>query len=687
MMQGDCAAPDRRTFLTWSLQGTFLLTVGPVQAQRGPAPANDGLSPWIRIAPDGRVTLFTTAVEMGQGARTGQAQVLADELDVAWEAVDVAMAPDRDPFRFDGRLYSGGSRSLRGRFHQLREAGATARALLTLAAARRWGVGADSCEAALGVVTHTGSGRMATYGALAAEAAALPPPEKPPLKPREASRYIGRDMRPIGLVAKTRGEAEYGLDVRLPGLSRATIVQCPVFGGSLESVDPAPALAAPGVKRVVNLPSAVAVVADGTWAAFKGAAALKPRWTGPPERFSSGDLSGRLATALAAPDLEGPVTAGSPGLVEATYEVPFLAHAAMEPMNATARVGLDKVEVWAPCQNVTELRKAVAHALDRPVEQVELAVTYLGGGFGRRLKSDYAVQAALIAQAHGGPVQLVWRREEDLTHDVYRPAARHRYRATPGADGLITGYSVVGVAANDQAGEGADPAPYAIASLANLQREVKVGVPVGPWRSVDHSITGFGRESFIDECAHAAGRDTLDYRRALLGDNARARRVLDGAAQQIGWGGARPVGRGVGLALIEAFDSLACHAVEIEIAGRTLAVTRLVVACDCGTAVNPGQVRAQLEGGALMGLSAALGEAMTFTGGAADRANFDAYRLLRMRQAPTVETLVLETPRARVGGVGEIAVPGVAAALANAVFAATGRRVRTLPFAASGFTV
>jgi isoquinoline 1-oxidoreductase beta subunit len=626
--------PDRRTFLTWSLQGALLLAVSPGRAQPAAAPPNDTLSPWIRIAPDGRVTLFTSASEMGQGARTGQAQVLADELDVAWEAVEVAMAPDADPFRSNGRLSSGGSRSLRSRFHQLREAGATARALLTLAAARRWDVEAETCEASLGQVTHPASGRSATYGALAAEAAALPPPEKPPLKPREAWRYIGRDVRPIGLVEKTRGAAEYGVDVRLPGLSRATIVQCPVFGGSLESVDPAPALAVPGVKRVVSLPAAVAVVADRTWAAFKGAAALRPRWTSPPDGFSSGDLAGRLAATLAAPDLEGPVPAGAPGLVEATYEVPFLAHAPMEPMNATVRVGPDKVEVWAPCQNITELRKEVARALDRPVEQVELTVTFLGGGFGRRLKSDYAVQAALIAQAHGGPVQLVWRREEDLTHDFYRPAARHRYRATPGADGVITGFSVSGAAANDQAADGADAAPYAIASLANLQREVKVGVPIGPWRSVDHSITGFGRESFIDECAHAAGRDPLDYRRALLGYNDRARRLLDATAEAIGWGKPRPAGRGVGLALIEGFDSLACHAVEVEVAGKSLAVKRLVVAGDCGTAVNPGQVRAQLEGGALMGLSAALGEAMTFTGGAAGRANFDSYRLLRMRQAP-----------------------------------------------------
>ena len=671
--------------MTWSVAGGLAMALGPGKAL-GQA-ADPPLSPWIHIAPNGRVTLTTTASDMGQGARTGQIQVLADELDVAWDMIDVEMAPDREPYRYEGRLYSGGSHSLRARFRLLREAGAAARALLTLAAANQWGVEAGDCTAALGRVTHAATGRTAGYGDLADEAARLPAPARPPLKPRHAWRYIGHGVPTLDLVDKTRGAARYGMDVRLPGLARATILQCPVFGGALDSVDPAPALATPGVRRVVRLPAAVAVVADDTWTAFKGAAALRPRWTAPPLRLTSADLAARLAEALADPDLAGPIAAGTPGLVEATYEVPYLAHATMEPMNATARVTADKIEVWAPCQNITELRKAVARALERPLGQVELTVTLLGGGFGRRLKNDYAVQAALIADAHGGPVQLVWRREEDFAHDFYRPSARHRFRAVAGPDGLISGYAVAGVATNDEAGEGADAAPYALAVLGNLQRELKVGVPVGPWRSVDASITGFGRESFIDECAHAAARDPLDYRRALLGDNARARRVLDAAAEAVGWTTRRPATLGVGLALFALADTLVCHALEAEVVDQRLIVRRLVVACDCGTVINPGQVRAQLEGGAVMALSAALGEAMTFTGGAADQTNFDTYRLLRLKQAPPVETVLLETPRARIGGVGEVAVPGVAAALANAVFAATGRRIRTLPFSAAGFSI
>ncbi|HLZ84265.1 MAG TPA: molybdopterin cofactor-binding domain-containing protein [Caulobacteraceae bacterium] len=685
MPEAASAELHRRAFMTWSAGGGLALALGPGEAL-GQAAAPP-LSPWIHIAPDGRVTLTTTVSDMGQGARTGQIQVLADELDVAWDMIDVAMAPDREPFRYDGRLYSGGSHSLRARWHLLRAAGATARAMLTLAAARRWGVDPGECFAALGRVSHTGSARAAGYGDLAAEAARLPVPATPPLKPREAWRYIGDSVGPLGLVDKTRGAAVYGLDVRLPGLARATILQCPVFGGALEDVDPAPALAVPGVRRVIRLPAAVAVVADDTWSAFEGAAALRPRWAAPALRLNSTDHPARLAEALADPALAGPIAADAPRLVEATYEVPYLAHATLEPMNATARVTTGRVEVWAPCQNITELRKAVARALERPVDQVELTVTLLGGGFGRRLKSDFAVQAALIARAYGGPVQLVWRREEDFGHDFYRPAARHRYRAVPEADGLIGGYAVSGAATNDQVGEGAGPAPYAIADLGNLQREVRTGVPVGPWRSVDASITGFGRESFIDECAHAAGRDPLDYRRALLGDHARARRVLDAAAEAIGWSAHRRPGVGAGLALFAFADSLVCHALEVEVAGRELVARRLVVACDCGTAINPDQARAQLEGGSLMALSAALGEAMTFTAGAADQANFDAYHLLRLKQAPAVETILLDTPRARIGGVGELAVPGLAAALANAVFAATGRRVRTLPFTSAGFRV
>jgi isoquinoline 1-oxidoreductase beta subunit len=469
-------------------------------------------------------------------------------------------------------------------------------------------------------------------------------------------------------------------------------------------VDPAPALATAGVLRVVNLPGAVAVVADTTWAAFQGAKALDPKWSAPASSLNSKDLRGRLTAALDGPGAEKPVStqgadaaamkaklraqsAGGGRVVEAAYESPYLAHCTMEPMNATARVTADKVEIWAPCQDLTAARADVAKALDRPPGEIELTVTLLGGGYGRRLETDYAVQAALIARAHGGPVQLVWRREEDMAHDHYRPASLNHFRAVLGSDGLIGGYEIVGATTDDTATSGAGPAPYAMPLFANTQTRIATGVPAGAWRSVDPGIIMFGRESFIDECAHAAGRDPLDYRRALLGDNARARRVLDAAADAIGSGRSRRPGAGIGLALVHSWNTVICHAVEVETEGKTLHVTRIVVAGDCGTAVNPGQVKAQWEGGCLMGLSAALQEGVTFTEGAADQANFDTYNLLRLRQAPPVEVLLFDTPGVPVGGVGEPPVPGVAPALVNAIFAATGERVRSLPLKAAGWQV
>jgi len=696
---------DRRRFITWSAGGGLVLALGPVLGAGLAADAAPELSPWITIAPDGKVTLVSTVSEMGQGSRTGQVQILADELDVPWDGIQVVMAPDRAPYvAADGGLFSGGSESIRTRFDLLRAAGASARAQLTAAAARRWGVAPGVCEAALGQVTHKASGRVLSYGELAAEAAAIPPPADPPLKARVAWRYIGKSVKPLNLADKCRGEARYGVDTRVPGMARATIRQSPVFGGTLVSVEPAPALAVAGVRRVVRLPNAVAVVADTTWAAFKGAKALEPKWNVPATGLSSRDLRATLTAGLDGPDAGKPIStpradaaamkatlrsrfASGARVIEATYQSPYLAHCTMEPMNATARVTADKVEIWAPCQDLSATRADVARALGRPPEEVDISVTLLGGGYGRRLETDYAVQAALIARDHGGPVQLVWRREEDMAHDHYRPASLNRFRAALGPNGLIDGYEIVGATTDDTATSGAGPAPYAMPLFANTQTKVATGVPAGAWRSVDPGIVMFGRESFIDECAHAAGRDPLDYRRALLGDNPRARRVLDAAATAIGWGTPQRPGIGVGLALMENWRTVICHAIAVETEGRTLRVTRIVVAGDCGTAVNPGQVRAQWEGGCLMGLSAALQEGVTFTNGATDQTNFDSYSLLRLRQAPPVEVLLFDTPDVPVGGVGEPPVPGVAPALANAIFAASGERVRSLPLKAAGWRV
>lgn len=456
-------------------------------------------------------------------------------------------------------------------------------------------------------------------------------------------------------------------------------------------------MAVAGVRQVVRLDNAVAVVADGTWAAFKGVRALKPVWSTPDLVSSSPEIDQRLAAALDAPDANVKDPAGRAALradidkaarkVETAYRTAYLVHAALEPMNTTVRIGPDKVEVWSPTQVPTATRQVVAQALGRPIAQVELTNTLLGGGFGRRLIPDFARQAALVAQACGdAPVQLLWTREEDVTHDFYRRATLTRFRAGLGPDGLIDGYEAISAAA-DQALNGAGPEPYALKRFAATQSVVRTGVPQGPWRSVDEGLSAFGRESFIDECAHAAGIDPLEYRRRLAGGDARVLRVLDAAAKGIGWGSPKPAGTGRGLALVLAFESLVATGLEAQVSGQALKVTRIVVAGDVGVAVNPQQVRAQLEGGATMGLSAALGEAITFTAGKADIANFRDYKLIRMRQVPKIEVMLFDSPDANVGGAGEPGVPGIAPALANAVFDATGKRVRALPFSHQGFTV
>ncbi len=688
---------DRRQFVTWSAGGALLLGVPGAARSSG----TGVLSEWIRLEPDGRAVLISTVSDMGQGSRTGQVQILADELDIAWDAITVEMAPDREPFLVHGELYTGGSRAIRDRWDRLRAAGATVRAQLVMAAAGRWGVAAETCQAELGVVRHPASGRSLGYGELASDAAGITPPSNPPLKAASARRYIGKPIAVLGMRDRVEGKATYGIDLRLPGMLRASIRQAPVFGATLVSVDEAPALATPGVRKVVKLPSAVAVVADNTWAAFQGVRALDPQWSLPRSRPNSAAIRDRLKAGFDAPsatvlpsddgrkirDQLRTGYAAAARKIEATYEAPYLSHAPLEPMNATAQVSAGKVEIWAPNQAQSAVVRDVAKALGRPVSQIVLHTSLIGGGFGRRLRTDYAVLAALVARETDAPVQLVWTREEDMTHDFYRPTGILTYRAALGPDGLPTGLEMVGATSDDTAFGSSGPRPYAIAPFAATQTSVEAGIPVGAWRSVDASITVFAKESFLDECAHAVGDDPLAYRRRLLGSNVRARRVLDAAAAAIGWGSAAPPGVGRGLALLDSWDTVTAHAVEVRVEGGSLKVLRMVVAADPGTVVNPQQARAQFEGGALMGLGAALGEQVTISDGRVDQTNFDGYRVLNMRQAPPVEVLLFETPDATIGGVGEPPVPGAAPALANAIFAATGQRIRTLPVSAAGMKI
>jgi isoquinoline 1-oxidoreductase beta subunit len=686
---------DRRRFITWSAGGALMLSLGPVAASA----TDEALNPWISIAADGKVTLYSTVSEMGQGARTGQAQVLADELDVPWDRVSVEMAPDAPPFSTGGfGLATGGSGSIRLRYAALRQAGATARAQLVSAAAKRWSCPTTDCAAEQGMVRHMASGAQFSYGELAAEAASAPPPANPPLKDAAQRTLIGKPIPTLENVSKTRGQATYGIDVRMPGMLHASIRHPPVYGGKLAAVDPAPAMAVPGVIKVVKLDQGVAVIANSTWTAFQALKALDPQWTAPDKTMSQAEIMAALDATLGRADGVKPskdaaaqvaATLADPKAtkVSAVYQTAYLAHAAMEPMNTTVQISADKVEVWSPTQVPSRVRHAVAQALNRPVEQVVLHNTLLGGGFGRRLQADYAVEAALVArEADGAPVQLTWRREEDTAHDFYRKAVRTRYTATLGDGGLIAACQGE-IASTDDLTGGMDLKPYGDRGFALIQAKLVTGVPQGPWRSVDDGLTAFGRESFIDECAHAAKIDPVEYRRRLVGDNPRVLRLVNAAADSIDWAKPRPANTGRGFALIEAFGTLVATGVEVEVKAKKIAVKRIVIAADLGTVVNPQQVRAQLEGGATMGVSAALGEAMTFTGGKADQQSFDTYKVLRMRQAPKVEVMLFDTPDATLGGAGEPGVPGIAPAIAGAVFEVTATRLRTLPFAAQGYSI
>jgi isoquinoline 1-oxidoreductase subunit beta len=681
----------RREFLTWSIAGSCVLALSP-QASATAKP----LSPWITLHADGSVTLVTTALEMGQGSRTGQAQILADELDVPWEAIRVVLAPEHDPYLMEGALYSGGSETLRTRYDLLRRAGACVRQQLISAAALSWRVSPLSCEAALGIVSHADSGRSLAYGALAERAAAIAPPANPVLKRPEQRRYIGKSVSTLDMEDKVTGRARYGIDFRLPGMKFATIRQCPFFGGMLSGIDEKPALAMPGICQVIRLSDAVAVVADTTYEAMRGAAALDPKWTVAKRVPDSAEISRRLAAGIESTDaVVSPRKGGKEARErlrvayaaasrrhEASYEIAYLSHSPLEPMNATARATAKGVEIWAPCQSPTWARDDVMRMTGLKKQAITLHPLLMGGGFGRRLKGDYAGRAAQVALACRYAVQVLWTREEDLTHDFYRPTMHAVVRAALPEDGLLTGYEFLAATADDLTG-GSAPTPYSLPGYAATLAKVTIGVPIGSWRSVDPGMSLFAKESFIDECAHLANQDPLAYRDKLLGDNQRARRVLRSAAAAAGWPGAGRAGTGMGLALLQEWNSIVAHVIAVEVTDTRVRVTRIVTAMDCGTAVNPQQVRAQLEGGSLFGLSAALGEKITLAGGRVEQRNFDEYRLLRIGEVPQVDAILLDTPDATVGGVGEPPVPGVAPALANAIFAATGRRLRRLPLTLS----
>jgi isoquinoline 1-oxidoreductase beta subunit len=698
---------SRRIVLLGGGVAGLVLGIGAFAA-RSPKRDDGRINAWVALAPDGIVTVRVNASDLGQGAQTGIAQIVADEMDADWAKVRIEMAPVTDGYMvMDGDdYYTGGSSSIRAQWGMFAKAGATARAMLIAAAAKRWNVLPDACSASAGVVTHRASGRTIAYGALASDAAQIGVPEKMALKAKSARTLIGRPLPRRDIPEKVDGRAIYGIDLKRDGMLIATVLQCPVFGGTLGHVDEKPALAVRGALHVVRLDNAVAVVARNFWAAKKGLQALSPQWTLPAVRVASEDAMmaalraniGGAHSEIIAPShvdktaLEARVTGALKGavqLVEAEYSAPLLAHAPMEPMNATAHVTDGACEMWAPMQAQHDMRDALAKALHLSKDAITLHTTLVGGGFGRRLETDYGVQAALISQAVKKPVKLIWTREEDFAHDFYRPACVTRFKAALDGHGTIRAIEARGAATNDRIFGGLVRLDYAIPDV--LVRFTNVSLPLahGAWRSVDASINGFFVESLVDEAAHAARTDPLLYRRALLAHDRRGLRVLDTAAAMANWGHAPP-GRFQGIAYFGAPDwgTAVCEIVELSVdAKRKVTLHKAWCAIDPGEVVNPGAVAAQAEGGMLMGLSAALAEKVTIRDGRAVESNFDSYRLLSLRAAPDVEVRVLESAGVPPGGAGEPPVPPAAAALANAIFAATGERVRALPLSRHGYSV
>lgn len=660
---------------------------------------------WVRIDAKGVVTIVVAKSEMGQGALTSMAVLVADELEAEWSTVRVESAPVDPAYRdaIEGVQATTGDTSVRGSWLPLRQAGAAAREMLVAAAAQEWGEPPGSCTALQGAVRHRASGRRLSYGDLAEKAARLPVPQDPRLKEPGEFRLIGRRVPRLDIPSKVDGSAVFGLDVRLPGLLFATVARCPVFGGTLESLDASRAKAVKGVRAVVRIPSGVAVVGDAFWPAKIGREALAIQWDeGPNRTLSSAAITRALRAAATQP---GAVARreGDPAKsleaaalrLEATYQVPFLAHATMEPQTCTVHVRSDGCDVWAPTQNQEATRDVVATITGLPPAAVRVHTTLLGGGFGRRSEVDFVEEATHVARATGAPVQVVWTREDDIQHDLYRPATLSVLRAGLDPERRpvawsqhVVGPSILGRLAPEQLKDGIDVTslmgatslPYAIPNLEVRYTRKETGVPVGYWRSVSESSNAFMTECFLDEVAAAAGRDPVELRRELLASQPRYRGVLDLAAARAGWGTPLGEGRGRGIALHGgSFGSYVAQVAEVAVAkDGSVRVERVVCVIDCGVVVNPDTVTAQMEGGIVFGLSATLKGAITIAQGRVEQSNFHDYPLLRMHEMPAIEVHLVPSTDAP-GGVGESGVPAVAPAVCNAIFAATGRRLRQLP--------
>jgi isoquinoline 1-oxidoreductase subunit beta len=691
---------SRRRFLiiaviTGGVAGTGLLIGFNVLGRQGKAGkgTQSSFAPnvWVRIDANTTVTIRVALSEMGQGVLTALAMLLAEELDADWATVRVEQALADTQY---GDQKTDGSSSISNSFTTMRSAGAKARALLVLAAAQVWGVEQSTCRTEKGIVIHTPSGRRLPYGDLIGVASTLNPSPLTlaatlKLKQTEQFTLIGTRVPRVDTPQKIDGSAIFGLDVRLPGMRYATIARCPILGGTLERFDSAKASAVPGVLRVLQSESGVAVVAEHTWAAIQGRQALKVTWNpGPHAQLASAQLRNQLVAEVR--NLASGSAAGTGKTVQAIYETPFLAHATMEPMNCTAHVQATHCEVWAPTQHPQAAQQVASTVSGLPPEVITLHVTLMGGGFGRRVETDFIAEAVQVSKAIRAPVQVVWTREDDLAHDFYRPASYHQLSANLTAQGFPhTWTHTVATLDMDRGDHLAQPAtdgadlPYSIATTQITGSQVSSAVPVGIWRSSNYSNTIFAVESFLDEVAAAGGVDPYRLRLHLLSNNPRLQRVVQLAASKARWGTPLPAGWGRGMASYVYFSETAVAEVaEVSIASdSSVRVHRVVCAVDCGLVVNPTIAEAQIEGGITYGLTAALKGEITVANGQIQQHNFQDYPLLRMHEMPTIEVYFVPATE-QPTGLGELGVPAIAPAVANAIFAATGRRIRRLPIRA-----
>lgn len=708
---------SRRSFLKASamVAGGLVIAFTLPQAKRffkgenAGSGAGEAFQPnaFLHIGTDDSVTVLLAHSEMGQSIWTTLPMLIAEELDADWNRIKVEHAPAAPVYAHTayGLQITGGSTTTWSEFDRYRQAGATARSLLVSAAAQRFGVDASQCRTENGMVIA--GEQRASFGELADAAAKLEAPKNVALKDPKDWKIIGQATKRLDSTEKTDGTAVFGQDVQFEGLLTAVVARSPVFGGKLKSYDDSAALKIAGVRKVVEVPTGVAVIADSFWSAKQGRDALKVEW----DLGSNGGMStqamveeyrqaarGKGAVAAQAGDIKAALGQATQ-TVEAEYVLPYLAHAPMEPLNCTVKVGENVCDVWTGTQMPGVDQAAAAQILGLEPEQVNMHITFLGGGFGRRAnpQSDFVAEATHVAKAAGVPVKTVWTREDDIKGGYYRPMFLHQARVALGTDGMPIGWQHVCVGQSIMTGtpfesamikDGIDPtsvegvadSPYLknIASHHVALHTPKKDVTVLWWRSVGHSHSAFVMESLMDELAHAAGKDPLEYRRALLKGHPRHLAALNLAAEKAGWGGALPEGRFRGIAVHESFGSFVAQVAEVSVSDGTVQVHRVVCAIDCGLVVNPESLVAQMESGIAYGLSAALQSEISFKDGQVQQSNFHDYQVLRMNQMPAVEVHIVPSSE-KMGGAGEPGLPPIAPAVSNAVFAATGKRIRRLP--------